>query len=326
MDSLQSVLHKIAAPFFFPFFPSQRIYVVYLASALALAFAIYLVGRASRRGSILRGFLGYCFPKAVYAHKSAIVDYKYFFINKMSFGILFAPLIVGSSLVSAWTAGAFELVSGSPGAALPSNTAVTVVFTALMILAFDAAIFAAHYLLHRIPMLWEFHKVHHSAEVLTPITVYRMHPVDDLFIGTFVGILTGVVHGVFAFLYADGVGAITVLEVNVVLFVFYVAGYNLRHTHVWLAYPRALSHIFVSPAQHQIHHSINPRQCHKNIGFIFAIWDWMAGTLYVPEGREQIEFGLPGGEHREFGGVWALYFRPFRRVAARFRGAGKARA
>ena len=66
---------------------------------------------------MLRGFLGYCFPKAVYAHKSAIVDYKYFFINKMSFGILFAPLIVGSSLVSASTVDALDFAWGPPDAA-----------------------------------------------------------------------------------------------------------------------------------------------------------------------------------------------------------------
>lgn len=319
MDSLQSVFLKIAAPFFFPFFPNQRIYVVYIASALALAFAVYLVGRASRRGSMLRGFLGYCFPKAVYAHKSAIVDYKYFFINKMSFGILFAPLIVGSSLVSASTVDALDFAWGPPDAAVSAGIAATVAFTGLVVLAFDAGIFGAHYLQHKVPFLWEFHKIHHSASVLTPITVYRMHPVDDLLSGTFIGVLTGAVHGVFAFLYGDGVGAVTILEINVILFAYYVAGYNLRHSHVWLAYPKALSHIFVSPAQHQIHHSKEARHFDRNIGFIFAFWDWMAGTLYVPETHERFDFGLYNDEHLEFDSVWKLYSLPFRKLIARFR-------
>ncbi len=321
---LMTILAKILAPFFYPTAPAQRIYVVYLASALLLAFLVYLAARGRIPGGVLKGFLRYCFPRAVYCHASAIVDYKYFIINKIAFSFFFAPLILGSALVSDWTLASLQPVLGSPAG--DAGLGAALVFTGLTVLAMDAGIFAAHYLQHRVPALWEFHKVHHSAEVLTPMTIYRMHPVDDLLTGSFVGVMTGAVHGVFALVYADGVGAITVLEVNVLLFVFYVMGYNLRHTHVWLPYPRLLSHILISPAQHQIHHSKLPQHHDKNIGFIFAFWDWMAGTLYVPKGKEDFGFGLDGDEHKDFNSVWGLYSLPFRNLVWRVRRGQKSRA
>jgi sterol desaturase/sphingolipid hydroxylase (fatty acid hydroxylase superfamily) len=42
----------------------------------------------------------------------------------------------------------------------------------------DASRFLFHLASHRSPWLWELHKVHHSAEVLTPFTLYRLHPIE----------------------------------------------------------------------------------------------------------------------------------------------------
>jgi sterol desaturase/sphingolipid hydroxylase (fatty acid hydroxylase superfamily) len=82
----------------------------------------------------------------------------------------------------------------------------------------------------------------------------------------------------------------------------------------------------VSPAQHQIHHSSQPRHFDKNIGFIFAFWDWAAGTLYVPRHKEDFALGLHGGEHRAFNSVWKLYLLPFKNAAALLRRAKRSRA
>jgi len=97
---------------------------------------------------------------------------------------------------------------------------------------------------------------------------------------------------------------------NLVLFLFYFAGYNLRHSHIPLYYPDRLSRILISPAQHQVHHSNAPRHFDRNMGFMFAIWDRMAGTLYVPRRDEVLEFGLARGEEREFDSLARLYFLP----------------
>ena len=144
-----------------------------------------------------------------------------------------------------------------------------------------------------------------------------MHPVDDLLTATTVVILTGVVGGVFQFAFSGSVEQFLFLGLNAALFLFYLAGYNLRHSQIWLSYPKALSHIFISPAQHQIHHSNAVQHYDKNIGFIFALWDWLAGTLYVPDGKEDLTFGLAENEHLEYDGVMRLYFLPIRKLAAR---------
>jgi hypothetical protein len=47
---------------------------------------------------------------------------------------------------------------------------------------------------------------------------------------------------------------------------------------------------------------------------MFAFWDWMAGTLYVPRGREEFPMGLQNGEHEEYHSVARLYFLPVRKA------------
>ena len=190
----------------------------------------------------------------------------------------------------------------------------------------DLALYIGHYLQHKVPVLWEFHKVHHSAEVLTPITAFRVHPVDDLLTLSLTALFTGAVQGVFHVVAGTGIADIQVLGVNVLLFAWYIFGFHLRHSHVWLAYPAWLSHILVSPAQHQIHHSSAPRHFDRNMGFIFAFWDAIAGTLYVPKAKEELSYGLYGEEPDQFASVAALYMRPFLNLwARRSRGAASDR-
>src|SRR5262249_14456192 len=110
--------------------------------------------------------------------------------------------------------------------------------TAGDILALDAGLFLAHYLQHRVPALWEFHKTHHSAAVLMPITVFRMHPVDLWLNFQATGILLGLNAGVFAWLYGTSPSLLALNGINIVFFLFLVAGYHLRHSHVWVMYPR----------------------------------------------------------------------------------------
>ena len=71
---------------------------------------------------------------------------------------------------------------------------------------------------------------------------------------------------------------------------------NLRHSHVWLSFGPVWEHIFISPAQHQVHHSIDKQHYNKNYGEVLAIWDWMFGTLYVPQTRAKIAFDLCDNE------------------------------
>jgi sterol desaturase/sphingolipid hydroxylase (fatty acid hydroxylase superfamily) len=187
------------------------------------------------------------------------------------------------------------------------------------ILLTDFLLFYMHYMFHKIPSLWEFHKVHHSAEVMTPITAYRMHPVEVVFNMNVTALFTGLLLGFFAWLTGGGHPGFTIFGINAIQFAFYVVGFNLRHSHVPLGYGSVVSQVLVSPWMHQIHHSRETRHLDMNMGFIFSFWDRMFGTLYVPKPDEaDYALGLTTGEHVHFHGVLAMYFRPFANLARRW--------
>jgi sterol desaturase/sphingolipid hydroxylase (fatty acid hydroxylase superfamily) len=49
----------------------------------------------------------------------------------------------------------------------------------------------------------------------------------------------------------------------------------------------------MSPAHHHIHHSVDPKHFGSNMGGCLAIFDWMFGTLIVPERqRQRLRFGV----------------------------------
>jgi len=310
IDTIESCL---LAPFLGLADPLRRIYWLYLVAALVIAGVVFAYRwRAGDRG-LLRGFLAYVAPRQVYAHRSARLDYWFFYLNTAVFGLILAPLVAAPT-VAAFVA---HILGGGPAPAVPSAAPWwSVVLAAANLLAMDLALYIGHYLQHKVPVLWEFHKVHHSAEVLTPITAFRVHPVDDLLTLSLTALFTGVVQGLFHVAAGTGITDMRVLGVNVLLFAWYLFGFHLRHSHVWLAYPGWLSHLLISPAQHQIHHSSAPRHFDKNMGFIFAFWDAIGGTLYVPKAKEQLTYGLYGGESGQFASVPALFIRPFLNLLA----------
>ena len=320
-ESINFLVVNAVAPFLYVARLDQRIYWLYLFVALLLAAWIF-IHKDSEKKSVrpitslhrLKEFGSFCFPKEVYGHTSAKIDYLFFIINRIAFPWLIAPLIVGVPIVSHISKLFFTQFSFLIGLMGHAGLADKIFFTLCSLIIMDAAFYVSHYLQHHVPFLWEFHKVHHSAEVLTPITVYRMHPVDDLLTGSLASIAIGFLTGLFQILYSEGLGLFTVAGLNIGLFAFYVFGYNLRHSHIWLPYHPVVSHIFISPAQHQMHHSINPRHFNRNLGFVFAFWDWIARTLYVPMQREEIVFGIVDKDSRDYSSVHRLYWRPFVRA------------
>jgi len=295
-----------------------KIFWLYLAGAVAVAALVYV--RASSARS-LAGFGRFLFPRAVYRHVSARSDYKLWLANSALLMPLLVPLTVPLALAANDAAGLLlGALFGTPGPGWQAGWGTRAAFTASELLAIDGGLFLAHYLQHRIPLLWEFHKTHHSAETLTPITVFRMHPVDILLNSVLAVFLAGAVAGVFGYLYRAPVGAFALSGVNIGLFLFYLAGMHLRHSHVWLMYPGWLGRHVSSPALHQIHHSAEPRHLDRNLAQIFTFWDRMAGTLYLPRERETLVYGLSGGGEAGYRGLVRLYLRPFAGAAALLRG------
>ncbi len=95
----------------------------------------------------------------------------------------------------------------------------------------------------------------HSATTLTPVTVYRVHPLEGVLYALRCTFAQGPVIPVFYFFFGSAVSLYTVVGVNILVFAFHVTGSNLRHSHISIRYWPWLEHVLISPAQHQAHHS-----------------------------------------------------------------------
>lgn len=235
------------------------------------------------------GFWRWVFPRKVYSGSSFWIDVKLMLLSSIlrAFGLFalvgFAPLIT------------LALQDALAGDSAPDSTWAPLLIAATLLVVTDFNGYWVHRVSHQWKRIWPFHAVHHSAEQLNPFTVARKHPVYTLIVSFTGGILVGVTQGLLLGLVIGRIDFTTILGVNLFYYIFNVTGANLRHTHIWLSYGRILEHILISPAQHQVHHSIDPRHFNKNFGEVLAIWDWMFGSLYIPAGREELVFGLADG-------------------------------
>lgn len=294
-----------------------RLRVTLLASTIAVALVFYLLAISQVRS--VRGFFQFLLPRRVFLHPSAVLDYKFFVVNQLVMGHLqlgrWVTGLVGLLLVAEGASGLLVWALG-PGPAYAHPSAIAVLgFTAVTLLAWDFGKYLAHYLTHKIPVLWEFHKVHHAAEVLTPFSAFRAHPIDIMIDFFFRLICTGVVGGVYAYLYPGGITVLTILGFNAVAFVIHYWISHLQHSHIPLGYGR-LSYMLVSPVMHQVHHSCELQHWDKNFGFLFGLWDWMFGTIHVPKRDEPFRLGLPSGSG-EYKSIRQLYCAPFVGIARR---------
>lgn len=238
------------------------------------------------------GFWRWLFPRDVYLHPSHIVDLKIFIFGRL---LAVTKVLNGVVLITFFAMLGMFLVSkvtGEPMIKKDLDAGGLIAATLIITLVTDFFVYWVHRLHHERMVLWPFHAVHHSAEVMTPVTSYRKHPVYDFISGVVAAVPAGFAQGVLLGLLVGGREVLLIGGVNAAYFTFNLLIANFRHSHIWISYGRALEHIFISPAQHQIHHSLRPEHHNKNFGEIFAIWDWMFGTLFIPEREEVLEFGI----------------------------------
>lgn len=283
----------------------KRIFIPFLISSLILAFWVYWKSNRSE------GFLKYIFNKRVWFSKSALVDYTFLLFNGVFKVLFIAPFLIGALYLSFYTKEFLLSLFGYLDLNLPSWFLIAS-YTIVLFLAKDFATYVVHYLMHSVPLLWRFHKVHHSAEVLNPITQYRIHPVE-LLINNIKGLFVfGLVTGVFDYLANGTLQVWGVFGVNIFGFLFLSLGANLRHSHVKLSYPHWVERYVISPVQHQIHHSDNPNHFNKNLGSVLSIWDkWMSTVVYSNE-VSGMRFGLGKREQENYRGFWQNLLSPLK--------------
>ena len=305
-DIIQATKDSLALPFTYLFNPSKRINYLYLLSSIGLALFIYL--RTKQKGS----FLNYVFNKKVWLSKSAWVDYQTIFFNAFVKLFLIAPFLLLANDFSYFIEEKIIHFRGYNMNGL-SQTETIIYYTITLTILNDFLSYVVHLLFHKIPFLWEFHKTHHSATSLNPITQYRLHPVELIINNLKYLFIYGVVTGLFEYLSGGVVSRYLFYGANILSFSFLIWGGNLRHSHVKLTYFNPLEYIFISPFQHQIHHSDAAEHYDKNFGSKLALWDWLFGTLVRSKNAKKINFGL-GEENKNYRTFFENMVRPFKNI------------
>lgn len=209
---------------------------------------------------------------------------------------------VATGALTAWAAtrsgellGPLGLLPASPllaGASLPAQIFI------LLVVA-DFLQWCVHNLLHRVPWLWTFHKVHHSAEALDFVVNFRFHWMEIL------------VYRTALWLPLTWLGASGPATFIVAIFGTLWGDFNHSNLDVSLG---ALGRVFNTPRMHLWHHDITDEGgAAKNFGIVFSLWDHLFGTVFWPRNRRPRELGYPGMEEMPRGflgqAAWPLVRR-----------------
>jgi len=309
--------------------PSSVLSLPALAASLALALGYLGWRQLRRRGRvrpavIWRALLG---SRRLLTSPSTRADLLYYGINTFAISGLIGWGIISASTVSALAAhGLVSLFGQRPPSALP-GWALRAGLTLATFTGYEFGYYADHYAKHKFPLLWAFHKTHHSAEVLTPLTVFRVHPVDTLIFVNVIALCAGAAHGACTYAAGQSVAVYALGTANVLTVAGLLLLAQLQHSQFWIPLRGWAGRLLLSPAHHQIHHSVDPVHYNRNFGSFLAVWDWMFGTLEVP-GRDspRLRFGVgpeaenphrlqtlllgPVVEALQWGGTWLRRLKP----------------
>jgi len=259
----------------------------------ALATPILLLGWT--RG--LAGLRSGLFSRTLWLHPSALADLRLILLKAGVAALLRVPWIAATAgLALSVGLFLFEILGPAPDITL-SRTSIAFLYTLVLFLVWDWSRFYVHRLMHRVSWLWAFHQVHHSAEVLTPLTLYRTHPVETILFELRGLLTTAAIAGAFLYVFRGRAVEWQILGVHALGFVFNWAGANLRHSHVWLRFGR-FERVFLSPAQHQLHHGTELADQTANFGTCLAVWDRWGGTWKAAPEQSITAFGLTSSNHR----------------------------
>jgi sterol desaturase/sphingolipid hydroxylase (fatty acid hydroxylase superfamily) len=166
--------------------------------------------------------------------------------------------------------------------------------------------YVVHYAMHKIPLLWRLHRVHHSDAGFDVSTAVRFHPLEFA-----VQIPVSL-----ALIVAAGIPPLAIILYELADAAFAV------WTHANVKLPekleRALAYVIVTPSMHRVHHSSYQPETDSNYGATLSFWDRLFGTLCKKDGAALVsmETGLEecqDSRSRSF--LWLLKVPFLRRLA-----------
>ncbi len=287
----------------------------------ALTFAIRTDhGLAKTPGNFLR----FCFPAVLLRHKSVRLDLLFLAVSRAVHPFTVGAVIVGNVVIAKFSYDAAGAVFGPRPQVSESAWLWTVILIATVVIA-DFCNFLVHFLEHKVRVLWEFHKVHHSTLFLIPISNRRIHPVQEIIDAGLIMLSIGAFLGVTSYAFGLPIRDNLLMGVDAYFLANLLSFYHLRHSHIPMAYGW-LENYLLSPAQHQLHHSVEVKHWDRNFGLLLSCWDRMAGTFLRSEPTRDFRLGLPAAEQAQYTNVIALYVVPplniLRMGLTRLRGSG----
>ena len=162
---------------------------------------------------------------------------------------------------------------------LPSGIQLLIFFVVL-----DFVQWTTHILLHKIPVFWKFHQIHHSVKEMGFAAHLRYHWMENLLykpLKTF-GVMI--------------LGGFEPEQAYIVHFIAITIG-HLNHANITLSWG-PLKYILNNPIMHLYHHAYDlPRgRFGVNFGISLSLWDYLFHTDHVPDTNGEIKLGFPGDE------------------------------
>lgn len=180
-----------------------------------------------------------------------------------------------------------------------------IVTSIIAFLLLDYSNYIWHILLHKMPILWRFHLVHHTDLDLDITTAFRFH------FGEMIGSI---------FFRGAAVLLIGVSPMMVLIYeILFEAASQFHHSNMKLPFrlEKALNKLIVTPRMHGIHHSMIRRETDSNYSIIFSFWDRLHKTVRLNIQQNEIVTGVPTyADERELtiGKLWKLPFTSIRKT------------
>ena len=176
---------------------------------------------------------------------------------------------------------------------------------AASVVLFDLAIYAQHWVFHRVPWLWRLHLVHHvDVDLdLDATTGIRFHTVETLLSFAWKGVVIALL----------GTPALAVMIFEVLLNATALFNHSNARLPQWL--DGALRLILVTPDMHRVHHSIENHETNSNYGFCLSWWDFLFRTYDAqPDaGHDAMTIGRPEFRDPNVERLPFMLWLPFRR-------------
>ncbi|MCM0082830.1 sterol desaturase family protein [Geomonas sp. Red32] len=171
----------------------------------------------------------------------------------------------------------------------------------LSVLLLDYTLFIWHYLTHKVPFLWRFHKAHHADLDLDASTALRFHS-GELILSVPWRAAQIALLGISPF-------SLALWQTLTLLAIMF------HHSNLRLPLPveRLLCRLIVTPRMHGIHHSIVRAETDSNWSTIFSWPDYLHGTIRLNVPQDGLTLGVPDCQDPRqvtLGEMLALPFRP----------------